>query len=178
MVEITQERLEAEKKLFKRLVISHWDLQHAQRFAELILNRNLLDSSDALDKDLLHALNTALIVAYWRPFSDNEPTSDTRAMLPNSYLRDFSSSEKALHKHIHHLRNKGMAHSDSEAHGVRVIVNDLAGTKTTIPTGWNPHVPLSKADVEMLFRMIEKLMVKISEEHLRIQALLPIGEQF
>lgn len=178
MVEITQERLEAEKKLFKRLVISHWDLQHAQRFAELILNRNLLDSSDAMDKDLLHALNTALIVAYCRPFSENVHTSNTRAMLPDSYLRDFSYSEKALHKHVYYLRNKGMAHSDSEAHGVRVIVNDLAGTKIATPTGWDPHVPLSKTALEMLLRMAEKLIAKISEERLRIQSLLPTGEQF
>jgi hypothetical protein len=171
-------RLEAEKKLFKRLVISHWDIQHAQRFARLILNRNLFDSFDASERDLLHALNTALIVAYWRPFSENKSTSDTWAVLPDSYLHDFSPSEKTLHEHIHRLRNKGMAHSDSEAHGVRVIVSDFAGRKTAIPTGWNPHVPLSKADVEMLLGMTEKLMARISEEHLRIETLLPIGKEF
>ena len=168
MAKIRREQLEDEKKLFKRLVISRWDLEQARRFAQLILLKQ------DLSKDMLSALNTALIIAYWRPFSGNVPTSDTTAMLPNRYLNSFSPSEKTLHGHLRNLRNKAIAHSDSEAHGIHVCVHNDAGIKTCSPTGRNPLL-LSTTKVERLLGMTEKLLEEVSNEWQRICNLLPLG---
>ena len=170
MADIRREQLEAEKKLFKRLVISYWDLEQARLFAQLILKQN-----PKPDKDMLRALNTALIIAYWRPFSDNEPATDTTAMLPTRYLNSFSPSEKTLHGHLRNLRNKAIAHSDSEAHRIHVCVHNYAGIKTCSPTGRNLLL-LSTTKVERLLGMTEKLLEEVSNEWQRICNLLRLGE--
>ncbi len=161
-------QLAHEKKRLNRLVISNHDLNHAKRFAELILNRN----SDC-EKYLLYALKTALVVAYWRPFSGNKPSPDALSMLEDKHKNAFTPIEKRLHDRIHNVRNQVMAHSDSNAHGVHVFVGELAGSKTAIPTARDPHAAaLTNADVQALLVMIEKLTASILEDQMRLQALL------
>jgi hypothetical protein len=171
---ITPAQLANEKKRLKRLVISNADLNHAKEYSELILNRNW----DG-EKYLLCALKTALIVAYWRPFSENEPAPDTLPMLEDKHKKDFTPIETRLHDTIHNLRNEVMAHSDSNAHSVRVFVGELAGSKTAIPIARDPHAAgLTNDDVQALLVMIDKLTARILEDQIRLQALLPAGARF
>jgi hypothetical protein len=92
MAGITDAQLISDKRRLKRLVISTEDLNHAKRYAELILNR---DSADG--KYLISALKTALIVAYWRPFSGNEKKKkpDTLPKLETSTKRILRSERRS-----------------------------------------------------------------------------------
>jgi hypothetical protein len=171
---ITPAQLTNERKRLKRLVISNADLNHAKQYAELILNRNW-----DREKYLLYALKTALIVAYWRPFSENDPAPDTLPMLENKHKKDFTTIEKRLHNRVRNLRNEVIAHSDSNAHSVRVFVGELAGSTTAIPIARDPHATLlTNDDVQALLVMIDKLTARIMEDQIRLQALLPAGTHF
>jgi hypothetical protein len=183
MTESSQEqregaRLLAERKLLKRLIISHQDLDHAKRYADLILKLGLHKSDEEGDRYLHRGLNVALVVSYWRPFSDNEGSADTHPRLPDKFISGYSPTEEALHKEVRNLRNKAFAHSDAEAHGVRIHVREFLGSKTVFPVGWNAHIPLSDERTKQLLGMINKLLARISEEQIRIQRLLPADQYF
>lgn len=171
-------RLAAERKLLKRLVISHQDLDHARRYAELIIDMGLHNSEKERDRYLHRGLNVALVVSYWRPFSDNEGSADTHPKLPDRFISGYSKAERALHKEACNLRNKAFAHSDAEAHGVLVHVREFLGSKTAIPIGWNAHIPLPEERTQQLLGMINQLLGRISEEQIRIQKLLPAEDYF
>jgi hypothetical protein len=70
------------------------------------------------------------------------------------------------------------AHSDSEAHDLKIRVADIGGAAWAIPTKHDPFVPLPKVKVRMLDRMIGKLMGRILEEKQEIQSALPVGTRF
>jgi len=171
-------RTEYDKKLFKRLIISERDLDHASRFADLILQRNLHACTDEESRYLHRGLNLALIVAYCRPFSGNKGNNDTAGDLPGRYLRELSDQEQALHSHVLDLRNRDHAHSDPAGHTVQVSVADLGGGPVASAIGRNAYVPLPREDTERLRSMITKLMAHILEEHVRIQQSLQIGNKF
>jgi len=75
--QIGSKSLAAERKLLKRLIISQQDLDHAKKYAELILEFGLHNSEQESEKYLHRGLNVALVVSYWRPFSDNVGSADT-----------------------------------------------------------------------------------------------------
>jgi hypothetical protein len=72
-----------------------------------------------------------------------------------------------------------MAHSGSDAHSVRVLVGELAGSKIAIPIARDPHAAaLTNDDVQALLVMIDKLTARIVKDQIRLQALLPAGARF
>ena len=167
-----------EKKLFKRLLHSHHDLMHARACARQILKRSLYEAPRGSDDwEMLECLNTALVVSYWRPFSDNQNTEDVRSTLPNSYLRELTPEERMLHKHIGEYRNRDHAHSDPESRSIAITVEFWKGP-VAIPIGRDPFVPLLAEDVRLLEGMIEKLLQKIIAEQVRIQGQLDVGDRF
>jgi hypothetical protein len=167
------ERQAQEIRLFRRLVISGKDLDHARRYAQLILTRKLHDSSEEDDKTIHRGLNLALVVSYWRPFTKNQGSAETLPGLPRKFLKAYSPDERKLHAEIGRLRNRGFAHSDGDAHGVRVQVRSFRGLKSAWSTSWNAHVPLPAEQTARLLGMIETLLGQMASEQMRIQALLP-----
>ncbi len=152
---MNKQRIENEKKLYKRLIISYYDLDHALKYADLILNKNLHWSELEEDKYLIRGLNTALIVSYWRPFSANHDShKDTCTKLSQKYIKNFTPNEKKLHKRIGELRDRDIAHSDSTGHNVNVIVNDNLGFKQVWSTSRNAISPLSREETELMKGMI------------------------
>jgi hypothetical protein len=174
----TPKQLDAERKLYKRLIISDQDLSHARKYAQLILELDLHGSSGDKNVYLHRGLNVALVVSYWRPFSDNEGSLDTLPRLPDGFIAMYSPEGKALHDQLKSLRNRAFAHSDATAHGVRVHIKEFLGAKAAWPMSWNAHVPLTLERTKQLLDMIEQLLVRIAEETVRIQRLLPAGEIF
>jgi hypothetical protein len=175
---MSRERTDNERKLFKRLIISQGDLDHAGWFADFILQRNLHASSDEESRYLHRGLNLALIVAYCRPFSGNTASDDTIGDLPGSYIREFSSEERALHAQILTLRNRDHAHSDPRGHEVQVSIDELLGDPVASAVSRNAYVPLPREDTQRLRMMIAKLLGRVVEEHVRIQQSFQPGDSF
>lgn len=175
-------RMDNQKELLKRLVLSYWDFDQAKQFAQHLLMRDWQDDSDEVDKVIHRALNTALLIAYSRPFTHNDRGKSGKVCsLPDKIIRVFESDETALHKKIvgrSGLRNSVYAHTDSEPHELKIRIGDLGGMPFAFPTKHDPFEPLPKAKVEMLSKMIEKLLSRILEEKMKIQSALPIGIKF
>ncbi|MCK5804720.1 MAG: hypothetical protein KAI66_17915 [Lentisphaeria bacterium] len=169
--------LEHDRCQFKRLVISHFDLSDAGGYADLIINRNLHGARGKEDRLLLRGLNLALIVSYWRPFSGNRESSDTKGRL-KGYKEVLTEAEGRLHRRIGNLRNQDHAHSDPLAHSVKVAVLDLNGEALAMPIGRNTSVPIGRENTLQLRAMIEKLLDWISNELLKIQKRLPPDTTF
>lgn len=175
---LATDALVEERKLFKRLVIASNDLAHAAQFAQAILKRGLHSLTEEPDRYLLAGMTTALVVAYWRSFTSNRGTAEAVKSLPEASLGEFTDEEKQLHQRVGNLRNTAFAHSDAGVMRVRVSIRQFNEVRFAIPSHWDPHRSLTKADVVTLSTIIEKLRRYILQEHLRIQALLPVDDRF
>ena len=177
---MSDKQLTQEMRLLKRLVISQNDLSHTQWYANLILSKNLHHSNLDENNYLHRALNTALIVSYWRPFSNNYESvnKDKLKKLTEKFLSDFTRDEKNFHNQIGMLRNKEVAHSEAGRHQVKVNVVNFSDAPLAIPISRNAYIPLDQPETEMLCGMIQKLLRNISQEQIRIQEQLSIGDYF
>jgi hypothetical protein len=172
-------REEHEKELLKRLVLSYWDFDQAKQFAQQILIRDWQNDSDEVWSIIHRALNTALLVAYARPFTHNDKGKQGKVCsLPEKIIKVFDSDEKKLHQKIvgrSGLRNSVYAHSDSEPHDLKISIHNIGGIPLAIPLKGDPFTPLPKTQVANLDQMIDKLTAWILKEKIRIQAILPVG---
>jgi len=175
---MSEKQLIQEERLLKRLVISQNDLHHAQWYANLILAKKLHHSTLNEDKYLHRGLNTALIVSYWRPFSNNispkkkkksEKKEDAIIRLPENYLTEYTAEENNLHHQIGELRNHEVAHSDADSHQVQINILNRGGVSLAIPISRNAYIPIDQSKTEMVRYMIEKLLLRISKEQIRLQ---------
>lgn len=170
---MSSERIRHEKKLFKRLLLTSDDLDHARAFADILLSENY-DS-----RELRRSLQTSLVVAYWRPFTNNDGSRDAAVTLPTKkFCSSFSDNNWKTHEHIKKLRNTVMAHSDSSVYGISVTIREMVDEKIAWSIKWNPWAPMDKSTLNGISDNINKVRAKVCEEMLRIQALLPAGERF
>jgi hypothetical protein len=110
-----------EEKKLRRLVIADSDLWQAYRFIELLLKyecQDLETDDDRSVRDLVTALDIALVVAYCRPFlqSKGGRRKNTALQLQGQLLRVYSDDEKKLHLAIVEQRNSEFAHSDADSY--------------------------------------------------------------
>ncbi|CAG1066776.1 hypothetical protein BAC1_02409 [uncultured bacterium] len=96
------------KKTINRLTISRRDLEQCQKFLDEI-------KKTFYGSITYEALLISAIIAYARPFSNNEhnkkPSADSS--IDNSVLEKLTSKEIELHNKLIILRNKAIAHSES-----------------------------------------------------------------
>lgn len=170
--------IDEQKRLFKRIIQSEQDLDHAADCAEQILQRNLHSVTAREDKRLLRCLNTALIVSYVRPFSSNRGGPDVRKALPAEYLEALSDEQRQLHDQLVALRNRDHAHSDPLGRSASVGVERLGDGVSAITLGRDAFAPLTRQQTERVAELIQRWRLKLSEEHLRIQGALKVGERF
>jgi hypothetical protein len=165
---------------FRRVVISQTDLIYARAFADIIIGDNLHGYQDRRQTFLHRGLNTALVVTYSRPFTKNDKDkSGGVRMLPEKYYwHHYTERERMLHSHVITLRNEVHAHSDSGTVGPSISIDEVGGAPVAIPSGWNPYIPLSRSETEELASMIDKALGVLSEEHVRLQALFVVGDEF
>ena len=170
MEEELTERERYEQRLCQRLAITEHDFFAAYDYAKRMIERGLF-GLDLDDPEFItcHAFNTALVVAYARPFS-NSDTAEGRALprLPGRFLRLYSDPERALHDRLISERNDRYAHSDAaiykiEVHGTR---HD-SGFFIELP-----FVDLTESDLHRLVVMLDKIHPPIEAERLRLQGLL------
>lgn len=172
-------RTGAEQALYKRLVISHFDLMEARRYLERLLGNNGETAPLPGDKIQREALITALIVSYGRPFSGNRAGEKVRASPPERFLRAFSSEELRLHQDLLQLRNREFAHSDPDPSAVEVdVLATREGLPTAMPMSNRVRIGLGEHELRILSHMITLLYGQIYDEMRRIEAGFLPGESF
>lgn len=91
---------------FNRAIISEYDFEEAETY--LVEYQNA--SSDIVRKALL----VAAVIAYARPFTNNEKKKSPDASPKVSFLFDhlLSDEQQSMHNRLLTLRNKAIAHSE------------------------------------------------------------------
>ena len=82
--------------------------------------------------ELLRALETAVAVCYWRPFSQNNTIG---------HLRDGDAEDPTLHAHMKTLRNQAYAHIDASSGrsaDIEDIVTPTGVEGLALTEGWWP----------------------------------------
>ncbi len=147
----------------RRLRMSQEDIQEAEAFANYILRHQLHESSEIDMKTALKAFNTALVIAYSRPFKYNKTDTSFPAVgkLTDDYLLSFTPEEKNLHTKILALRDREFAHSDSGPVSMKLSEDNFGGVSSF---GWVQtvtRVSLLIKEIEMLLSMTSKLLKEI-----------------
>ena len=102
---------EANRALFRRMALSHFDFEETLRFLDRL--QPIRDDVEPVQDDAVQAaLMTALLVSYWRPFSTSEDDGQTARRLPSELLEGLSREKRQLHDKVGVLRNKQFAHAD------------------------------------------------------------------
>lgn len=167
-----------EKKQFRRLVLTSIDLEQASSWGHYILENNLWDESVSSNKDLARGVQTAMIVAYIRPFSGNNKTEDTlhRPMLP---LKSVLTDEQwKLHKCIHNRRNTVFAHSDSDVRDLEISVSNINGQKFVLPISNNPYVMRNEGELRDFLDLVETVSGAVSDRIIELQEKLSSNDKF
>ncbi|AOW16458.1 hypothetical protein LPB03_02790 [Polaribacter vadi] len=129
-------RLKGKKNQFYRLLISFNDFKEVLDIARIIFDKNNLDLEINTEKrkiDILtkEALSSALIVAYSRPFSGNDKNSKNSIPdLNKNVIKILNTNEKELHNSLIKLRNKAIAHSDSDIIDIKPYYMSVNNKKT------------------------------------------------
>jgi hypothetical protein len=163
----------ARLRLFERLLMSHYDFHHAYRIASYILDHRLQDKVGRLSgkrryriKLLWEALNSAMIIAYCRPFSGNDRRTLRKIPdLPARFFKGLTSEETEIHEAAIEDRNTLLAHSDSDAWNMRIFFQEVApGRRLLVPVSHDVRAPLIHDAVYTLRGICGKVMDQISAE--------------
>jgi hypothetical protein len=111
-IEDSRESRDENRKLFRRMALSHFDFEETRRFLDRL--QPIKDDIEIVKDDALRtALMTALIVSYWRPFSTSKADGQTAKYLPSDeLLQGLSPVQLQLHTKVGNLRNQEFAHTD------------------------------------------------------------------
>jgi len=173
---IVYTKVEQEKehylKLYRRLWLSRIDLTEAQEILDTILSLRLPYPRRKPPSALLNALTIALVISYSRPFVDSRGgVSVAERKLPGELLRFLTSKERRVHQAIIEIRNKEVAHSDAD-------ILELA--LRLYPDGdscvcRSARVPFYRSELQVIRRMIDKILNGIEEKCKEIRKLLPLN---
>ena len=168
----------ADQALYKRLVISHFDLAETRQFLNRLLGLNGETIPDAADRVQRDALMIALVVGYARPFSNNRIT-DTAGELPGRFLKGLTPSQRNLHERLLELRNQEFAHSDPEPPSVEVEVGSSEGGGAfPFPVSNRTRIGLNEVELRELNSIFAHLMAEVYDEMRRIEGRLTPGDRF
>lgn len=156
-------------RLYRRLWLARLDLEEAAAILnELLAQRIPLPRSKPAG-GLLLALNTALVVAYARPFVNSRGNSVADRVVPGSLLRVLNSAERELHETLIAQRNKEVAHSDADFLDLFLEVfpeGDGAILKAT-------RQPMKRVALRTLQRILLKLDREIESRCEELRPILP-----
>ena len=152
---------EKKKNQLKRLVIAQNDLSQARSFCNYIERKKLFNPSSNDERLVRRALDTAIVVAYSRPFKGGKRNnSSVPSMMTGKYMSVLTDEEKELHKRMLKRRSSEYAHSDAEAYNVKFYVTDAPELPFNfmIPSSRNPHAPIPQNELKSLELIIEKIL--------------------
>jgi len=145
---------------YRRLVISHWDLDEAAGFASA-LSRWTDRAGDG--GAVAEALSLALVVAYMRPFTKNWLGDNTDRRLDVASLR-LSDTDLGMHNRLAFARDKVFAHSDPLPLQLRI---EDGGQLGPIPHMREPRVAFStESAAELLAHVVlvrDRIAARLAE---------------
>lgn len=166
-------KMQNELRLFRRVLMSYTDFYQAKRISDQLLGSQTYPGEPNENRTLYEALNCAAIVAYCRPFSGNESSDTTLAVLPQRFLKVLTEEERGLHKVVMTDRNTVLAHSDSEAWEMEPTVFRLGNGKEMLAPMHNPvHAPLTREAMTTFSSMCAKLMEEVFKERQRLEPIV------
>lgn len=167
-----------DKKKYRRLILTSIDLEQASSWGNCILENNLCDESISSNKDMARGLQTAMIVAYVRPFSGNNKTEDT-LQRPMLSLKSILSDEQwNLHNCICNKRNTVFAHSDSDVRDLEVSVININGQMSILPISHNPYVMQNESELRDFLNLVKKVHEVVSDKIVELQEKLSSNDRF
>jgi hypothetical protein len=176
---MNKKRLVADRALYKRVVISFFDLHEARSFLQELLRDPDFPEVVHRRSVVQRALMTAFVTAYARPFSDNEQGELVRPNLPASVLRGLSIEQKQVHKRLLTMRNQEFAHSDPDRSNVQVgIGRGPGGLPFASPISDEVRVGPSVAELRIAETALTVIITKVHDELNRLQTLVVNGTPF
>lgn len=163
--------LEQDLRLYRRLWLARIDLQEAKSVAGELLERKIPLPCSNLPSGLLLGLNTALVVAYARPFVGSRGTSVAERAVPGSLLRGLTSQEREFHQAVLEMRSKEVAHSDADI--LELVIELYDGGDGGILRA--TRQPMRLPAIRALARMIDKIDREIDEKCEVLRAKLPLN---
>jgi hypothetical protein len=161
--------LEVRGKLrqFYRLLLSYADFKQAHYVASYIIDEKLHDSED---RQLLEALNCAMIVSYCRPFTGSERGIETKIPpLPSSFLKEITEAEREIHQVVLKDRNTVLAHTDSNAADLKPEVWKIKDKKILVPWQNDRLAPLNQEATNIFLSLVDRLQDKIRRERMKLE---------
>jgi hypothetical protein len=167
-------RVEHERRLFRRLVISWFDLVEARGALTELFGRDDVLTNQVLRESLL----TSIVVSYGRCFTPSRGPSGAVQSLPQSFLRTLDSRQLAVHHRVLQLRNTEFAHSDESAAEVEVRAFPDFSSGVLLPSSRKLRSStLSDSDLRTVSGLLDKLHIFIYDEIVRLSPLLaPHGD--
>ena len=171
MQEISAEIIGKYKQLC-RLLISYNDFKHAADVAHFYMkgdyevDRVEWDGDDYFERKIIgEAMNSAMIIAYARPFSGNDKAASFKIPdLPKRYFRQLDEKGRQVHELIIKDRNFRMAHSDSRAWELALQVLEIGNGKDLLMlVHEDTRAPLSKDTILTLISNCNIFMDAIIE---------------
>lgn len=164
---------EAEKR-YRRLILSDEDVGQALEWAHYILEHQLWDEPSKSEARLLgRGLQTAMIVAYTRPFSGNREHDHTLERPRLELETRLDKSQFQWHRHLCKLRNQVHAHSDAEVHDLTVSTRN----RITVPISRNPYVMMSKDEMDRTLDLLKCVQHLIILDIFEAQSTFEDGDQ-
>lgn len=163
--------LEPSLRLYRRLWLSRMDLEEAKNIANELLTRRIPLPRSKPPSGLLLGLNTALVVAYARPFVSSRGASIAERAVPGSLLRILNTDERQFHDALIDLRNKEAAHSDADY--IELSIELFEGGDGGILRA--TRQPLRLPAIRTLTRMIDKIDNQIEERCEDLLTKLPLN---
>jgi hypothetical protein len=155
---------------FLRLLMSYNDFKHATQIATHIVSLDPVTEKREGRWFLMEALNSAMIVAYCRPFSGNDRGTRPKIPdLPDSFLDVLDTKELEVHATALSDRNSVLAHSDSAAWNLRPLALAIGDRRILMPVSSYTRAPLTREATEILRTASDKLMEAVFAERMRLE---------
>ena len=158
-------------RLYRRLWLARLDLEEAKSVADELLARKIPLPRSKQPSGLLLGLNTALLVAYARPFVSSRGASVAERAVPGSLLRVLTSDERQFHEALIDVRNKEVAHSDADYVELSIELYDGGDGGILRAT----RQPLRRVAIRALSRMIDKIDREIEDRCEELRTKLPLN---
>ena len=166
-------------KQYLRLLISYNDFKQAAEIASLILSEDYFNKRKKIKgnegykiKVLWESLSCTMIIAYCRPFTNNDKKKKSRIPdLNTKILSCLNKEELDLHNILLSERNTMLAHSDSEAWNLnpRYIQYKGKDTKILIPGHNDVRAPLLPEPTKTIEKMCYKLMEEVFKKRMTLE---------
>ena len=119
------------------------------------------------DGPLAHALETAIIVCYARPFT----TGDRR--VPRGFDELDSESDASLHAELKKLRDEAYAHTD-EGSGREIARYAITerGDGTAEISYWEARLPIERESLPLVISLCERQAERMKSAAIRLQLML------